>query len=238
MLIVFFRAMILYAVIIFCIRLMGKKQLGELQPSEFVVTIMLSNIATLPIEDTDIPLSMGLIPILTFVCIDVFFSYLSLRSRGFRRIICGSPKVIISGGRLDQHTMKELRYTVDDLLAALRSQQVFDISEVQLAVVETTGQVSVYVKKSSQPATPEDLSLKKPDSDPPMLIVNDGEVLDLALADLKKDREWLGEELAKEGVKLGEVLLMMSDGSESTIIPKKRFMDNNGVSRQRRGEQA
>ena len=89
MLIVFFRAIILYAVIIFCIRLMGKKQLGELQPSEFVVTIMLSNIATLPIEDTDIPLSMGLIPILTFVCIDVFFSYVSLRSRGFRRLICG-----------------------------------------------------------------------------------------------------------------------------------------------------
>ena len=236
MLIVFFRAMILYAVIIFCIRLMGKKQLGELQPSEFVVTIMLSNIATLPIEDTDIPLSMGLIPILTFVCIDVFFSFISLKSRRFRRLICGSPKVLISGGRLDQHTMKELRYTVDDLLAGLRAQQVFDISEVQLAVVETTGQISVYVKKDSQPVTPADLSLEAPAADPPQLIVNDGEVMELALASIKKDRKWLGEELAKRDVKLGEVLLMLSDGESSTVIPKKRFMPNDGVSRQRRGE--
>ena len=236
MLIVFFRAMILYAVIIFCIRLMGKKQLGELQPSEFVVTIMLSNIATLPIEDTDIPLSMGLIPILTFVCIDVFFSFISLKSRRFRRLICGSPKVIISGGRLDQHTMKELRYTVDDLLAALRSQQVFDISEVQLAVVETTGQISVYVKKDSQPVTPSDLSLEAPAADPPMLIVNDGEIMELALSSIKRDRKWLDKELSKRDVKLGEVLLMMSDGKETTVIPKKRFMANDGVSRQRKGK--
>jgi uncharacterized membrane protein YcaP (DUF421 family) len=223
MLIVFLRAIILYAVIIFCIRLMGKKQLGELQPSEFVVTIMLSNIATLPIEDSDIPLSMGLIPILTFVCIDVFFSYLSLRSQSFRRLICGSPKVIISGGQLDQRTMKELRYTVDDLMAALRTQQVFDISEVQLAVVETTGQISVFMKKGSQPLTPEDISLEKPNADPPMLIVNDGEILSGALEGLGRDGAWLESVLKSEGVTLGEVLLMTSDGSSSTVIPKKRY---------------
>ena len=104
------------------------------------------------------------------------------------------------------------------------------------AVVETTGQISVYVKKDSQPVTPADLSLEAPAADPPQLIVNDGEVMELALASIKKDRKWLGEELAKRDVKLGEVLLMLSDGESSTVIPKKRFMPNDGVSRQRRGE--
>ena len=153
MLIVLFRAVILYIVIVFCIRLMGKKQLGELQPSELVVTIMLSNIATLPIEDINLPVLMGLVPIFTIVCIDVFFSYLSLCSRGFRRVLCGSPKIIISGGVLDQRVVKKLRFTVDDIFEALRGQGIFDISQVQLAVVETTGQISAYVKPAEQPAT-------------------------------------------------------------------------------------
>ena len=228
MLIVFFRAMILYGVIIFCIRLMGKKQLGELQPSEFVVTIMLSNIATLPIEDVDIPISMGLVPIFTFVCIDVFFSYLSLRSRKLRRLICGSPKIIISGGRLDQQTMKELRYTVDDLFAALRTQQVFDIADVQLAVVETTGQISVYVKNSCQPVTPGDMSIKKQESDPPLLIINDGDIMYRALESIGRDRKWLRKILEAEKVKPSEVLIMTSDGTDTTVIKKERSMKNGG----------
>ena len=225
MIILLFRAVILYAVIIFCIRLMGKKQLGELQPSEFVVTIMLSNIATLPIEDVDIPIGAGLVPIFTFVCIDVLFSWLSLRSRKLRRLICGSPKIIISDGTLDQQTMKELRYTVDDIFAALRTQQVFDISDVQLAVVETTGQISVYTKKSRQPVTPDDLGLTTDECDPPQLVINDGDIMYGALSALGRDRTWLADVLAEQKLKPSEVLIMTSDGDENTIVPKQRADD-------------
>ncbi|MCD8095841.1 MAG: DUF421 domain-containing protein [Ruminococcus sp.] len=223
MLIVLLRAVILYIVIIFCIRLMGKKQLGELQPSELVVTIMLSNIATLPIEDINIPIAMGLVPIFTIVCLDVFFSYLSLSSRKFRRVLCGSPKIIISDGVLDQKTMKKLRFTVDDLFEALRAEQVFDISEAQLAVVETTGKISVYVKKSEQPPSRSDLNICSDSKNPPQLVIDDGEILDKALEIINVDSDWLKNTLEKEGIKLSEVFIMTCDGNKNYNIIRKEI---------------
>ncbi len=221
MVIVLIRAVLLYAVIVFCIRLMGKKQLGELQPSELVVTIMLSNIATLPIEDVNIPLTMGLIPILTIVCIDVFFSQLSLRSRLVRRILCGTPKVIISEGKLDQSAMRKLRFTIDDLYEALRSQQVFDISDVQLAVVETTGQISVYVKKESQPITASDIGIKAESSDPPLLIVEDGKIAENAFSKINADRKWLDGVLKKEKLSIDDIFIMTCDRQKNYTLIKK-----------------
>ena len=142
MLIVFFRAVILYILIVISIRLMGKRQIGELQPSELVITLLLSNIATLPIEDTTIPMSMGIVPIFTLVCLDVILSHCSLKFRGLRKLICGSPKIVVSRGIIDQKQLKDLRFSADDLLESLRSMGIFDINEVQLAVVETTGKIS------------------------------------------------------------------------------------------------
>ncbi len=223
MLIVLFRAVILYIVIVFCIRLMGKKQLGELQPSELVVTIMLSNIATLPIEDINLPVLMGLVPIFTIVCIDVFFSYLSLCSRGFRRVLCGSPKIIISGGVLDQRVVKKLRFTVDDIFEALRGQGIFDISQVQLAVVETTGQISAYVKPAEQPATVKDIGRNKPAADPPMLIVNDGEPLEHAMQSVGADSEWLEGVLKKEGCTLAQVFIMTCGADKNYTLIRKEI---------------
>ena len=144
---IFIRALILYFVVIFSVRLMGKRQLGELQPSELVITILISNIATLPLEDTAIPLLPGILPILSMVCFEVIISWFSLKSRRLRRVICGSPKIIIRNGQIEQDTMRELRLSIDDLMTALRGNQVFSIEEVQFAIVETTGSVSVYLKK-------------------------------------------------------------------------------------------
>ena len=213
MLIVLFRAVILYIVIVFCIRLMGKKQLGELQPSELVVTIMLSNIATLPIEDINLPVLMGLVPIFTIVCIDVFFSYLSLCSRGFRRVLCGSPKIIISGGVLDQRVVKKLRFTVDDIFEALRGQGIFDISQVQLAVVETTGQISAYVKPAEQPATVKDIGRNKPA----------GEPLEHAMQSVGADSEWLEGVLKKEGCTLAQVFIMTCGADKNYTLIRKEI---------------
>lgn len=223
MLIVFFRAVILYIVIIFSMRLMGKRQLGELQPSELVITILMSNIATLPIEDVNIPMIMGVVPIFTLVCLDVIMSHLSLVSRKFRRIISGSPKIIISDGKIDQALMKKLRFSIDDLLESLRSVQVFDISEVQLAIVETTGKISVYEKQNKQSCTPEDLGIQKQEQNPPQLVIEDGEIVENALNFLKLDKKWLDKTLKKEKCRAEDVFIMTADPQgEYTLIRKDK----------------
>lgn len=220
MLIVFIRSVVLYLMIIFSVRLMGKRQIGELQPSELVVTILVSNIATLPIEDISIPMSMGIVPILTLVSLDVIMSAVTLKSRRIRRIVSGSPKIIIEGGKLKPELLSELRFTADDLLEGLRAQGVFDISEVEQAVVETTGAISVFLKKRSQPPSAQDLGLDTPPSPPPVLIIECGSIIEPALKSLGFDRQWLDKTLKKESRRLSEVFLMTADrGGKYTIVP-------------------
>ena len=177
MLIVFFRAVILYILIVISIRLMGKRQIGELQPSELVITLLLSNIATLPIEDMTIPMSMGIVPIFTLVCLDVILSHCSLKFRGLRKLICGSPKIVVSRGIIDQKQLKDLRFSADDLLESLRSMGIFDINEVQLAVVETTGKISVYQKAQFRPVNNGGMGVKGSQTDPPQLVVDNGRII-------------------------------------------------------------
>lgn len=160
--VVLIRSLILYIVVIFGVRLMGKRQLGELQPSELVITILISNIATLPLEDPDIPLFIGILPILTLVCYEVIMSWITLRSLRMRRMISGRPKIIIRNGQIEQATLQDLRLSVDDLMTALRSNQIFDPAQVQFAIMETTGTISVYPKPEYQPLTQGDVQLKRP----------------------------------------------------------------------------
>lgn len=223
MLIVFFRAIILYIIIVFSMRLMGKRQLGELQPSELVVTILMSNIATLPIEDINIPMIMGVVPIFTLVCLDVILSHLSLISRRFRRIVSGSPKIIIADGKIDQVQMKALRFTIDDLMESLRSEQIFDIGDVQLAVVETTGKISVYQKQNLQPCTPEDLGINKECQNPPQLVIDDGEVVENALEFIKLDKRWLFSVLKKEKCSLKDVFIMTADENKDYTLIRREL---------------
>lgn len=215
---VFFRAMILYIVIIASMRLMGKRQLGDLQPSELVVTLMLSNIATLPVENIDIPMTMGVIPIFTIVGIDVIISHISLRSRLLRRVMSGSSKIIISHGKLDQKMLKDLRFTVDDIMQSLRSQQIFDISQVQLAVVETTGTISVYQKKEYQEVTCGDMGIQEREGDPPQLIVDGGKVIEGSLKSLGFNRQWLDRVLKEKGHRVRDIFMMTADGGGETVI--------------------
>ena len=141
------RSLILYVLVIFAVRLMGKRQLGELQPSELVITILVSNIATLPLEDVNIPVIVGITPILSLVCFEVVVSWLNLKSPRIRKITSGSPKIVIKDGKIDPDTMRDLRFSVDDLMMALREKEVFDLDEIQFAIVETTGNISVMKKQ-------------------------------------------------------------------------------------------
>ena len=221
--VVLIRSLILYIVVIFGVRLMGKRQLGELQPSELVITILISNIATLPLEDTSIPLILGILPILTLVCFEALMSWVTLKSLRMRRIISGRPKIVVRDGQIEQATMRDLRLSVDDLMTALRQQQVFDISQVQFAVMETTGTISVYLKAECQPLTPADITLKKTAQNPPVAVIQDGCVMNKSLAMLGKNQAWLEQKLAEHRLTEKQVFLMLSDDEGTcSIIPKKR----------------
>lgn len=221
MTIVLIRSLILYLVVSFSIRLMGKRQLGELQPSELVVTILISNIATLALEDIEIPLLHGVLPILALVCYEVMASWISLKSVRFRRWISGSPKIIIQNGIVDQEMLKTLRFSVDDLMTALRMSGVFFIEEVQFAIVETNGSVSVYQKSAYQPSEKQDMNAVQPCCDPPQTIIADGKLREKTLSEIGLDRQWLESILHQEKMGIKDIFLLTADkSSQYQLIPK------------------
>lgn len=211
MLIIVIRTAILYFLIVFSLRLMGKKQLGELQPSELVTTIMVSNIATLALEEPSLPMLMGVIPIFVIVSIDVLVSGATLKSNRLRKIISGSPKVIVSEGVIDQKTMKELRYTVDDLVEAMRDCQIFDISAVQYAIVETTGKIN-FLQKAT------------PTINPPEIVIKDGQIDDEGLERLKLGTGWLKKILEENRAIEADIFLMTaSPDGDYQLVRKERL---------------
>ena len=221
MTIVLIRSFILYLVVMFSVRLMGKRQLGELQPAELVVTILISNIATLSLEDIEIPLLHGILPILALVCYDVIASWISLKSVRFRRWVSGSPKIIIHNGVVDQDMLKNLRFSVDDLMTALRMSGVFHIEEVQFAIVETNGSVSIYQKSAYQPSEKQDLQATQPNSDPPHIIIADGKLRETSLSAIGQDRQWLDKILHQANLTIKDIFILTADKScQYQLIPK------------------
>ncbi len=218
--IVFIRAILLYLLIIFCLRLMGKRQLGELQPSELVITILISNIASLPIEDNSIPMIMGVVPIVVLVGFELIISSISLRSKRFRTLVSGKPMIIVQNGQIDQTAMKKLRFSIDDLMETLRGKSIFDIRDVQYAIVETTGQVNILQKHAAQTVTAQMLDLKGKDADPPTVIISDGKVIRTALDAYGLTEAWLTATLRENRYTEQDVFLMTADRScKYFIVP-------------------
>ncbi len=219
------RTVIVYFIIIFALRVMGKRQLGELQPSELVVTILISNLATLPVEDTNVPLAAGIIPILLLVSFEVTISAIGLHHRKVRQLVSGNPIVVIQDGQIDQAQMKNLRLSVDDLMEQLRSSNIFDIRDVDYAVVETTGRLSVYQKIEAQAVTAKMVNIT-PDAAgqaPPALIVCDGSVVPEGLAFCRLSQSWLESVLQEKGYRLQDVFMMTCDRSATYfLVPKER----------------
>ena len=225
MFVAFLRTLIVYFVIIFAVRMMGKRQIGELQPAELVITILISQLASLPITDTRVPLMNGLLPILILVSVEVIVSGIALRWRWVRKLVSGNSVVIIKDGMIDQQQMRNLRFSIDDLLEQLRISQIFDIQDVDYAVMETTGILSVYQKFDAQAATHKSLNVSPPDEDnlPPALVIADGELAQEGLDSCQKDREWLDSVLKSEGHQLKDVYMMTCDRKATYhIIPKER----------------
>ena len=224
--IVFIRVLIIYALIILSLRLMGKRQIGQLQPSELVVTILVSNIATMAIEDSNVPLIGGIIPILTLVSFDVLISAMTLRYKKMRRIVSGTPRVIIRDGKIDQKQLKELRFTIDDMMEELRGKDIFDVRDVAFAIVETTGSLSVYPKFTAQPATAGMLNLQAPPGAdaPPVVLIADGVVIDSALGYCNLQYEWLEQTITDNGYTTQDIFLMTCNRqADYLIVPKAQL---------------
>lgn len=167
------RTVILYFLLMAAMRLMGKRQLGELQPSELVVTLLLSDLAAVPMQENGLPLLNGILPILVLVSLELLISGLMLKSPAAAKLVSGSPLPLIRDGKVDEKTMRRLRLTVDDLLESLRQQNVFDIRQVQYAIAETNGHISVYLYPRFQPATTGDVEGDL-DQAMPVVVVSDG----------------------------------------------------------------
>lgn len=204
----FIRTIILYVLIIFCIRFTGKRQISELQTSELVVMLLISNIASIPMQNIGLPLSTGIVPIILLVCLEIFTSSLMLGSSKFRKIICGNPIIVINDGKIMQSEMKKMRMTTEDLFEQLRQLDIFSINDVQFAIVETNGKLSVLKKPSKLQPDISDLNLKAEDKGIEVVIISDGELAYRSLELYNLDDKWLDSILKSEKVDIKDVFLM------------------------------
>ncbi len=197
MLVVFVRALVLYIIVVVVMRIMGKRQIGQLQPFELAIAIMISELAAVPMQDTGIPLINGIIPILTLLIAQLLMSFLSIKSIRARAIICGKPRVLVEKGKIVESALRKELYTLNDLLEQLRISNYSSITDVEYAILETNGQLSIIPKSQNRPLTPEDMQIKTKYDGLSIDIIIDGRVLSENLKVAGKTRRWLLDELAK-----------------------------------------
>ena len=212
----FARTVILYMLIMLGLRLMGKRQIGELEPSELVLTMMLSDLATVPMQDFGIPLLAGVIPILTLLSLSMLMSQLSLRSLRFRALVCGTPAILIQNGQVQQAAMQKNRYTLDELLEELRGQGISSIEDVKYAVLENSGQLSVLPWTRQPP--PDSSQPPETAMTLPVVLVNDGRVLSRNLAACGRDQEWLRQELHRRGLGSPQEVFLLTLDENGTVL--------------------
>lgn len=196
---------------------MGKRQIGELQPSELVVAIMISDLATVPVSDIAIPLLSGIIPIMTLIIFEVTISFLTLKSEKARNIITGKPTYLIKDGIIAEKQMRNMRYNIEDLLEELRLKDCPNIADVHTAILETNGELSVVLKSDKRSVTPKDLKIKPNQESVPLVLISDGKIRFEHLRDLNKDIKWLEKKLADRNIKSTKDVFLFSIDSDGII---------------------
>ena len=215
------RTAVLYFFVIVGIRLMGKRQIGDMQPSELVITLLISEIAAIPLQDVDQPVMNGVVAIFMLVILEIIISVLAMKSFFIRKLISGKSVVIIKNGEIDQDAMRRLRLTVLDLVELLRGQDVFDISTVAFAVLEANGELSVLLNNGAKTVTLDDIGKKKEPTGLSLPVITDGKILKESLTALKADCADLEHRLSKENLIPQEVFLMTLDRYGNSCIIKK-----------------
>ena len=217
MIIFYIRTIILYLVLIFCIRLMGKRQIGQMEPSEFVVTMMVANLATIPMEDEGAPLYSGLIPMLTILGTELVLSGATLRSIRLRKLLCGKPVILIENGRILQQNLRATRVTLDELTGHLREKDVLDIRSVQYAILETNGNLSVFPFPSEVPASAKEAGIYPKGRFLPVTLISDGKLLRQNLQVAAKDEAWVHKVLGEYRASIAGTWLLTVDKGDNVV---------------------
>lgn len=227
MLITLTRTALLYLLVVVTMRIMGKRQIAQLEPYELVITIMIAELAAIPMQDRHIPLINGVIAILTLLFIQVSFSVLSLKSLRFRSVLDGRYSVIIANGMIQEKEMLTARYNLDELLEQLRLKNIFNVSDVEFAILETSGELSVLLKSQKRPVTAEDLKVETPYEGLPAVLVYDGDVMSSELAKVQLSEAWLRTELEKHGFSTPADILFASLDTKGELYyqPKERILN-------------
>lgn len=222
MIIALFRTVVLYGLIILGIRLMGKRQVGELEPSELVFTLLIADLAAVPMQDFGIPLITGVIPIVTLLCVTLLLSVLTVKSIRFRAVLCGKPSIVVENGKLCQREMAKNRFTLDELAEELRIQGVTDIQTVKYAILETNGQMTVLLNQEEMPVTAKQMGLRPAEPGLPAPIISDGRLMAENLVKRDLSMEWLEAELKRRHVKrVRDVFLLSVDENGKTYFAAK-----------------
>ena len=222
MILSYLRTLVLYLVLLLVIRLMGKRQLGEMEPTEFVVTMLVANLASIPMEDAGVPLYTGLIPMLTVLGTELALSGAVLRSVGMRKLLCGKPVILIENGSVLQENLRRTSITLDELTGHLRLKDVLDIQAVQYAILETDGSLSVFPYPKNRPASAKDAGIQVSTQHLPITIVNDGYLLKENLSLAGKDLSWVTQVLQTHKADIRSTLLLTVDQTDKIVfIPKE-----------------
>ena len=223
MILSYIRTIILYLVLIAVIRMMGKRQIGQMEPAEFVVTMLVANLAAIPMQDGAIPLYSGLVPILAVLGIELVLSGLTLRSIRLRKLLCGKPVILIENGCILQKNLRNTRVTMDELTELLREKDVLDITSVQYAILETNGNLSVFPYPKYQPVNAMAAGIQVEEQNLPYTIISDGYLLQENLQLLKKDMSWLQQTLRKHNTTIKNTWLLTADESGMVVCIQKEM---------------
>ncbi|NLL39458.1 MAG: DUF421 domain-containing protein [Clostridiales bacterium] len=199
MAIIFIRTIIVFILILASLKLMGKRQLGELELSELVVAVLISDMAALPLQDIGIPLLYGLIPIITLLCCELLISFASLKSIKFRAMMWGKPSILIFNGKIVQSELKKNRFSLDELAESLRKKDITEINTVKYAILETDGTLNTILYQSEQAVTPSQMNMDVAEKGLPVAVISDGKVLSDNLRKIGRDENWLKKQLSQRG---------------------------------------
>lgn len=218
---IFIRVLILYILVLITMRLMGKRELGQMQPFELVIAMMIADLAAVPMGDTGIPITNGIIPILVLLLMQLIISIINLKSIKGRSIICGMPSILIYRGRIDEKVMKKEKFTVNELQERLREKDVFNIGDVEYAILETSGQLTVIQKPEKRNTIPEDFGILPEYEGIPYDLVIDGKVMHQNLKAIGRDYKWLCTEVGKFKIRPEEALVVTFDGKGQIFCQEK-----------------
>lgn len=221
MLITFFRSIVLYIIVLIVMRLMGKREIGQLQPFELAISIMIADLASIPMTEIGIPIFNGIIPILGLLVMHLIISVINLKSLKAREIICGKPSILIYRGKIDEKVLKKERFTINELEERLRGNNVVNLGDVEYAILETSGQVTVIQKPEKRNTIPEDFNITPEYEGIPYDLVVDGKVMNKNLKLIGKNYNWLKKQVEKFGIKPEEALVVTIDGKGQIFCQEK-----------------